>query len=349
MLRSKWEIYQNRIVGMPELLKRISVLLEEGYTLHESIEIMLSFHTKNDLYWQEKIKDVFKRGESTERIFEVLGLGRKHLLLIQIAEKTGTLSNSLNKLGAELEVQSKAIQKTKKALFYPFFLFVFIFVLFLLFRQYFLPNMEQMMSSRNGLDSSVLSLQLSKWFLRVPDTILLFIGLISIAVTIALYVLSKKSVPFQLKIIQSIPIIRYFWRLILTRHFAFVLGRLLLYGWSLQEALHVIKEQSFHRQLSYIAKMIEERVLYGDSLSRSVEMFDFFYYSFSRFIIHGEKIGMLGRELVIYADLLSGKINGILITTTKIVQPIMLAIIAVCVVAAYLSILLPLYNMMDFV
>lgn len=349
MLLSKWEIYRNRIFDIPELLKRISVLLEEGYTLHESIEIVLPFHTRNDEYWQEKIKDAFKSGESTECIFEILGLGRKHLLLIQIAEKTGTLSESLNKLGTELVIQTEALQKTKKALFYPIFLFLFIFVLFLLFRQYFLPNMEQMITSRHGLESSILSLQLSKWFLRVPDTIILLLCILSIAIAILLYVLSKKSVPFQLKIIQSIPIVRYFWRLILTKQFALILGRLLLYGYSMQEALHVIKEQSFHKQLSYIAKTIEARVLYGDSLSKAVGLFDYFFYSFPRFIVHGEKIGMLGRELVIYADLLNGKLNGILIATTKIVQPFMLAIIAVCVIAAYLSILLPLYNMMDFV
>lgn len=347
---SKWlERYKTRIQDIPEMLQRISTLLKEGYTLHESIEIILPFHTTKDSYWRGQIQTGVKDGETAVGLFKLLGLESKNLLIIQIAEQTGTLPQVLEKLGQELEVQAQAKQKTTRALFYPLFLFTMIFVMFLLFRQYFLPNMEQMLGFRNDLTVTIGSLQLSKLFLRLPDTIL-FIGCICFGVLVlAIYLLSKKSVAFQIRVVLALPIIRYYWRLLITKEFAFLLGRLLAYGWSIQDALNMIREQKLHKQLSYIATEIEKRILYGDHLSDTVQLYDYFFVGFERFILHGEKIGKIGEELLIYADLLGRKFNRSILTVTKIVQPLMLLVVALCVIAAYLSILLPVYNMLDIV
>lgn len=209
--------------------------------------------------------------------------------------------------------------------------------------------MEQMLGFRNDLTVTIGSLQLSKFFLRLPDTILLFCCICAIAIGIALYFLSKKSMAFQIRFILALPVVRYYWRLLITKEFAFLLGRLLAYGWSLQEALKMIREQQLHKQLSYIASEIENRILFGDDLSDTVKQYNYFFNGFERFISHGEKIGKLGEELLIYADLLGRKFNRSILMITKVVQPLLLVVIAVCVVAAYLSILLPVYNMLDIV
>lgn len=347
---SKWvERYQVRIQDIPEMLQRISALLIEGYTLHESIEIILPFHTAKDDYWRGKLQERVKEGETAVGLFQLLGLESKNLLIIQIAEQTGTLPQVLEKLGQELEVQMQAKQTTTRALFYPLFLFTMIFVMFMLFRQYFLPNMEQMLGFRNDLTVTIGSLQLSKLFLRLPDTILLFGCMSFVALLITIYILSKKSVAFQIRFMLALPVVRYYWRLLLTKEFAFLLGRLLSYGWSIQDALKMIREQSFHKQLSYIASEIEKRILFGDDLSNTIQLYEYFFVGFERFIAHGEKIGKLGEELLIYADLLGRKFNRSIMMMTKIVQPLLLIIIAACVIAAYLSILLPVYNMLDIV
>lgn len=341
--------YKMRIRDVPEMLQRISTLLTEGYTLHESIEIMLPFHTKYDDYWRAQLEDRVKQGDAAVGLFQLLGLDAKNLLIIQIAEQTGTLPQVLKKLGQELDVLMLAKQKTARALFYPLFLFAMIFVMFILFRQYFLPNMEQMLGFRNDLAASVAGVQLSKLFLRLPDTILFISVLSFVSLTVAIYMLSKKSVAFQIRFLLTVPIVQYYWRLVVTKEFAFLLGRLLVYGWSIQDALKIIHEQSFHKQLSYMAAELERRILFGEDLSNTVILYDYFFTGFDRFIAHGEKIGKLGEELLIYADLLTEKLNHAVLLITKVVQPLMLMIVAVCVIAAYLSILLPVYNMLDVV
>ena len=347
---TKWlKDYKIRIQNRPEMLQRISALLKEGYTLFESIEIILPFHTKDDGYWRVQLQEKVGQGYSAVGLFELLCIEPKNLLIIQIAEKTGTLPETLEKLSLEMEMQAEAKQRTKRALFYPLFLFSTIFLMFLLFRRYFLPNMEQMLGFRDGLTLSVGSIQLSRLFLRVPDTIIVIVLVLFLIIGSVLYILSKKSIGLQIRFILSIPIVRYYWRLIITREFAYILGRLLAYGWSMQEALNIIREQNYHRQLSYLVSEIENRLLFGDSLSTTVQLYDYFFDGFERFILHGEKIGMLGQELLLYSELLGQKLNRTILTATKIVQPFMLIIIAVCVIAAYLSIILPVYNMLDIV
>jgi competence protein ComGB len=70
---------------------------------------------------------------------------------------------------------------------------------------------------------------------------------------------------------------------------------------------------------------------------------------FSTFVEHGEKSGYLGKELVLYSELLTEKQEQLLYKILAFVQPTFFIIIAMCIVAAYVSLLLPIYHMIELV
>lgn len=350
MLERIFALFQRKeriqVVQFPQLLIRTSTLLKEGYTFAECIEMLIPYHLKNYSKWSTVIDQAFQDGAGPTKIFECLGMKRQYLLSIDLAEMTGNLSQTLYVVANQMQFAHETKNRIIKSLIYPTCLFILIVGLFIAFRLKFLPNIQQMMYSRAGY-SETSSIQWSKFFLHMPDYIItLSVGIVILLVLMGIYV-SRKRIDLQLAILLKIPFIRYYWRLIITKQFARTLGELLLTGFSLQAALEHLMNQSHQKQIAYIASTIQQRVIYGDTLAQSVLLSDFFYPKFNHFIAHGEQSGLLGRELMLYVELLDSKLQNIIKMITKTVQPMLFIIIAVCIVAAYLSILLPMYNMLD--
>ena len=235
-----------------------------------------------------------------------------------------------------------------KVLAYPALLFAFLLSLFFAFRTYFLPNMSLMVSSR-AQGQQTTSIQWAKFFLHTPDYFI-GLGIILGLILFGLFIyVKRKRVDFQLIFLFKIPLLGHLWKLILTRQFARSLGNLLLTGFSLQQALEQLKQQQHQAQLAYVSEVVQKRIIFGDSLGHTVQVLGYFYPKFEHFISHGEASGLLGRELIIYCELLDNRLQSMIRFVMGIVQPLMFIIIAACVIAAYLSILIPMYDLLDFI
>lgn len=332
----------------PTLLQRISTLLNEGYTFAHSIEMLLPYHVKHYEPVQLEISNILHNGGNVTQVFQFLRLDNQYLVSIEMAEVTGRLSEAIEIVSKQLIFQHQAKMKLLKVISYPIVLFSFLILLFFAFRTYFLPNMASVVSSRGQAEESA-SIQWSTFFLHMPDYIVVAgIFLCSVLIAFIVYV-RKKRIDIQIHLLFKIPLISLFWRLILTRQFSRHLGNLLLAGISLQDAFDHLKSQQHQKQIAYVAKTLQERILIGDSLSHAVVLIGFFYPKFEHFIAHGEASGLLGRELVLYCELLDEKLHKIIERFLAIVQPLLFIIIAICVIAAYLSILIPMYDVIEFI
>lgn len=333
---------------LPTLLQRISTLLNEGYTFVHSIEMLLPYHVKYYEPVQQEISNILRGGGSATQVFQLLRLDKQYLVSIELAEVTGKLSEAIGLVAKQLVFQQQAKSKFIKVMSYPLILFTFLILLFLAFRTYFLPNMSTVITSRVHSESSV-SIQWSTFFLHMPDYIVAAGIVLGIVLSLIIFYIRKKRIDLQLHLLFKIPLISLFWRLFLTRQFARHLGNLLLAGFSLQKAFDHLKSQQHQKQIAYIAGTIQERILIGDSLERAVEIVGYFYPKFEHFIAHGEASGLLGRELILYCELLDEKLQKIIERMLAIVQPLLFVVIAICIIAAYLSILIPMYDVIDFI
>src|SRR5690606_15017899 len=113
--------------------------------------------------------------------------------------------------------------------------------------------------------------------------------------------------------------------------------------------LEILKEQQLNKYLNFLSFTIEKKIIYGDSLSNAVQLTGYFFPKFQEFIKHGEKSGYLGREMLIYSDLLDEKMQSLLKTGLTFVQPLFFIFIALSIIAAYISILLPMYNIIEII
>lgn len=337
-----------KVSEFPAFLERIGDLLKEGYTFAHCIQMLLPFHMKQYEEVQQKVKDVLQDGGGATQVLQLLGLEKQYLVSIELAELTGQLAENVQIVSQQLTFQQEMKSQLVKVLTYPVLLFVFLMGLFLAFRTFFLPNISTMVTSRAQNDTST-SVQWSTFFLHMPDYIIILVAVLLSMIIAFIFYIKRKRVDLQLSLLFKIPVLGHFWKLLLTRHFSRVLGNLLLAGFSLQHALDHLKKQEHQIQITYVAQVLQERVILGDSLADAVQLDGYFYPKFEHFIAHGEASGMLGRELILYCELLDKRLQATIRFLMTMIQPLLFIIIAACVIAAYLSILIPMYDVLDFI
>nr|WP_106779864.1 competence type IV pilus assembly protein ComGB [Lysinibacillus timonensis] len=330
---------------IPPFLNRMSTLLYEGYTFSDSMNMLLPYHVENISYWREKINKNLRNGESIVEIFKIISIPNHFLVALKIAEEKGDLANSLKIISKQMDFHEKTKKKLLNLLTYPVALLSFLVVIFIAFRTFFLPNIENIIISRTNEGQD--NLAMTKWFLHIPDLLFLILLLLALFMSFFYHHFKKLTVESKMTLLNSVPIINYFFKLQITKQFSRFIGTLLLGGFSLQQTFEILKEQDLNPFIKLLALRIEKQIIFGESFSSSIRRVGFFLPKYEEFVEHGEISGYLGKELTIYSELLDEKLQDIIRIGLSFIQPIFFMIIALSVIAAYLSILLPMFNLIE--
>lgn len=341
----KWNIKQeDKLQNGPFFLKRLAELLDEGYTFYDSMQLLLPHHVKNYAKALKIIEEDLSAGHGVTHILQRIGFSSGSLLPIAIAEIDGNLGRALTEMANRMQSKEDKQKKLTALLIYPTVLFLFIAALLLAFRRLFLPNMEALALSRqaDGIASFLPSL-----VARIPDALFLsflfFVGFI----TVATFYYKRLPVDQKIRLMISIPMGGAFFIKLKTRDFANEMGSLLQSGLSLQNALTVLIEQELDFLLAEIARRVREQVICGEPFHTAIERTEGLTEQFSAFAKHGADSGHLAKELLIYSNHLNDMLDIQLSRALSMLQPILFSGIAICILAAYLAILLPVYGMLD--
>ncbi|MEK9198664.1 competence type IV pilus assembly protein ComGB [Ureibacillus sp. 179-F W5.1 NHS] len=338
---------KKKVKQLPAFLNRLSTLLNEGYTFADSIDMLLPYHVENLVYWRAIIYEKLKNGGKVIDILKSFPIPNHYLITLQIAEESGNIAEVLKTVSKQLEFTYQMRKKVVKLLSYPIFLSVVLMMIFIAFRTYFLPSITEIIRSRSKEVSGMVSI--SNLFLHLPDILFIISSSCFILFLIFFVHLKRKAISERINILLKLPVVNYFFKLQLTIRISKTLGELLVSGISLQQALDILQNQQLNQTIAYVARELERQVIYGELLSNAVSILAWFSPKFEEFIKHGEKSGYLGRELLIYCDLLEEKLQTNIQFIIAIVQPCFFILIAVCIIAAYLSILLPMYELIELI
>ena len=348
-----FQLYYNRatkwrVREQAQLIQRLSVLMQEGYLFPQAISMLLPHHVEAHEDIQQQIDEKFRQGVGVTSILETLQLAKYHLVAIKVAENNGHILEALKGVAKQMIINERTKKKLIKLLIYPVILILFLLLLFFVFRTIFLPNIERMVSSRS-MEAKETSIALSNMLLHIPDFVMVTVLIVIVSLLIFHFYLKRQPIPQQLTILLKIPLFHIYIRLSWTRQFAAYLGSLLQSGFSLQASLQILEEQQFQPFLQHLSRRIKERVIFGESLTQAVQLVAVFHKDFSTFVEHGEQSGYLGKELTLYSELLMEKQEQLLHKMLAFIQPSFFIVIAICIVAAYVSLLLPIYHMVDLV
>lgn len=335
-----------QIINQSAFLKRLASLLKEGYTFHEGLILLIPHHHKEYDELLRSIENDLKEGAEVSTILSRLGFSKSILLPIVISEVDGRLAEALEGIAVRLQMIEQRRKKLKSILLYPLVLFFFMAVLLVAFRNYFLPNMQMLSMTRNddatGL-VSVLPIIVSK----MPDIVIASSITTMFVVCVVLVFYRRMSPEKQILFIMKLPIIGSLISKIKTRDFAGEMGSLLDSGISMQDALAILANQEVDVLVSEMAKVLKGYVIYGEPLDQAIRLTNGLRKELSAYAKHGADTGHLGKELLIYSDHLHQTIEEELTKWLSLLQPFLFTILALCILAAYLALLLPVYDLFN--
>lgn len=316
--------------------------MAEGYLFPSALTLLLPMHTAQVDEALTGMDQILKRGGTAAEVLKFLGFRERVLFPVEIAEFHGRLGESIGGIATSFSRTEEVQKKLRNILIYPVSLLFITAGLFLFFRTNYVPNLTALIASlqKDGEGAGV-----PVYLLHIPDVaigVFLLIGLVSFA--FRAYV--KRQAPSRrIQLLLALPVIgklmRLYWSQLASRE----LGALLHGGLSLQEALRLLGNQQHHEIIGHIADILHEEVKTGLPLSDALARHSFAAADMAHFIRHGEASGMLGKELMLYSDVLLDRIELAAKRSLKIIQPSFFVLIAICIVAAYLAILLPMYNL----
>ncbi|PIC65382.1 hypothetical protein CSV79_01815 [Sporosarcina sp. P13] len=337
---------KKKLVKPAEFLHRLSVLLGEGYTFHEGLILILPYHTKDYEERLEQVEAELKSGYGVSHILKSLGFSKSIMLPIAIAEVDGNLLRALNEVANRVNRRADKQKQIQKLLAYPAVLFSFLLLLLVAFRQFFLPNFEALSIMRTDEQTGIVQL-LPYVVSAIPDLLLAMVILTVLSYVVIRFWIKRLTSAQIIRKILTVPVAGPFFNEMKTRDFANELGSLLQSGLSLQSALGVLKEQTEDLILAEITRQLSSYVIYGESLHEAIRLTDGLSDRLADFAKHGADTGYLSKELMIYSEHTGEQLEEKMNQWITILQPALFGILAICILLSYLSILLPVYKMID--
>ncbi|MFS0689733.1 competence type IV pilus assembly protein ComGB [Sporosarcina sp. 179-K 8C2 HS] len=334
------------IENRPAFLGRLAVLMQEGYTFHDGVVLLLPHHSKQYNELIEQVENDLMAGLGVTDILSRLGFSSTILLPIVIAEVDGRLPVALKGIAERMKQSEERKRKLRNLLLYPFILFSFLAIFLVVFRSYFLPNLEAMAVARNEEATGIVSM-LPLLVSRLPDALIGCGVILIISVGIGAVFYRKMPPSRKISFIMSIPFIGSFFSKVITRDFSGEIGSLLQSGLPMQDALEVLVEQKVNPILSEVAMTIKGHVVYGENFDTAIELTDGLRKELCSYAKHGSDTGHLAKELQLFSENLHDMIEEELGKWLALLQPALFAILAICILAAYLALLLPVYSMFD--
>lgn len=324
-------------------IKRLSQLLNQGYSIDEAL---------NALKWYSKWRDIteylmveLEKGRSFDQALADLNFHDSIVSFIHFAMYHGQLIDALNQSVELVQNHLAIIARFKQTIRYPMVL-VFSFIILLFFIQtYIYPAFIQLYSSFTATSSIVFSAIRTINFLYY--LIIIFISLFVLLVVIWIMAKEKLPMSLRLKVLNKLPIIRYYFKKQMTFLFSIHLSSLLEAGITLKDGLKIMVEQDDHSLLSYNCSLIQKDLTTGLPVSEAFRNHPYFSRELQHIFYHQNTNQRLKRDLLTFANLTIDQLQTSLEKGIKILHPTILAIVALCIIFVYLSILIPMLQLIQ--
>ncbi|WP_191565253.1 competence type IV pilus assembly protein ComGB [Metabacillus idriensis] len=340
-IKKRWVLKDQAI-----FLKRLSSLLEKGYSLNEAMKftaIDLSEEKKQDILF---CLNELSKGVLLRTTFEKLQFHSEVLSYLYFSEKHGNLEFALREGGEMLNRKMIQHEKLKKVLQYPLFLFFTIGILMYISQSVIAPQFEQIYRSMN-LKQSFLTEVL--FFIFQGSTFFMVLLVLLFICCLIFYVAFFKNLLPQEKMRMSmkIPLWKKFALLLNSYYFSLQLSNLLKSGLSIYESLTVFENQNllpfFRDEAAWFIRQLKK----GDRFEVLVERNDFYEKELTQVVAHGQANGHLARELYTYSQFVLERIETKMMKWIMLIQPAAYLAVGLTVLIMYLSMILPMYHMME--
>ncbi|MGG3623840.1 competence type IV pilus assembly protein ComGB [Bacillus gobiensis] len=338
---SKWSINDQAF-----FLKRTGEMIEKGYTLLEALSfIYLQLNPHQQKHIDEGIKQL-TTGDPFYKVLETIGFQRDVISIHYFAEQHGNLSFALKQSGDLLYRRVSQAEKFKRVAKYPLFLIFVVAIMLYIIQAVIVPQFSSIYQSMN-LDTSFGITFLFAFFSSLKYVLLLFTLLIAYCVVYYFIVFRHRTPSAKMALLIKLP----FWGkqilLLNSYFFSLQLSNLLKSGLSIYDSLKAFRDQSFLPFYQEEAETFIQRLKHGEDIGQLLKDHPYYEKDLSKVVKHGQINGQLDRELFTYSQFLLERLERKAEKWSSILQPAIYGFVGFMIVVVYLSMLLPMYHMMN--
>jgi competence protein ComGB len=340
-MSKKWSL-----LDQGNFLKKMGELLDRGYSYSEAVESLL-YQMSPKRHKELKIcLEELKAGQPLYVVLENLKFQKDLIGYIYFADKHGGMLEAISE-GSKMTLNKNTnLQKFKKAIFYPMFLFFITNILFIFVEKTLLPQYFSLYESM-GLEVNFFTKVVATFGSLLPRITSIFLLSIFLLFLGYYFYFSKLPILNQRKYLLRVPLIGPCLRLIQTQNFTLQLGYLLSGGLSLHESLLLFKhapQNVFYRDIGTI---MTEKLKKGEEFPQILIFLSVFEKELPLVFNHGQTNGKLDKELLFFSQSCLKKFEEMMEKGLKLIQPVLYGMIALIVVSMYLSIMLPMFKMLN--
>lgn len=324
-------------------LDKLALLLDQGYSIVDALTIL-----KVNRQWEQTIDSLIEKlqsGLTFDQALVDLQFDSQIVSFIYFALQHGNLTEAMQQSVRFINQQIKLFNQFKQVIRYPIVLLSFFLIVLFAINLYVYPAFLQLYSTQSQ-PASILLIAI-----QLVDVI--FIGLYALIIISVLSLILITIIKHRLTIEQKVNLAhfvrlpRFFIKKYCSLMFATHFSSLLEAELPFKSCLTLIVEHKKDSFLSYYCQAILTDLNNGLSLDDSLKKHDYFEANLNALFMTKANHSLIKRDLRTYATL---SLDQIRVTTYKVInyiQPTIFIIIAISVVFIYLSILLPMLQLIQ--
>ncbi|MBD1378837.1 competence type IV pilus assembly protein ComGB [Metabacillus arenae] len=328
------------------LLQQLSSLLSKGYTLNEALQFVMMHLSKQKKEEIERCLQQLKQGIPFQETLQQLKFHKDVLAILLFSEEHGDLCYALNESSKLLDQRLSHLEKITKVIRYPLFLLFSVSIMIYIIQGVIGPQFQSMYQSMNISPSFFTSLLLYM-FEGIKWAFYLFLGVIVLLLVFYFLVFRKKSPHEKMSYYVRIPLINHFIRLFNSYFFSAQLSSLLRAGVSVFDSFQIFKDQHYMPFYKEEGIRVIEGLTRGEMLESLFLKSNFYDDKIVQVIAYGQANSQLSRELYTYSQFLLDQLERKVEKWTTVIQPAIYLFVGIVVLIVYLSILMPMYQMMN--
>ena len=341
-----------RIKGqtMAVFYSQLAGLLHSGVPLLRALNVLREQSTDDRL--KTVLAEIHQQVEDGASLAEAMArypraFSEMAINMIRAGGEGGFLEEALERVAAFTEQQEDLKARTAGALAYPAFLAVAGTVIVTVLIVFFVPRFEELFAQlreRGELPTMTIWLLGLSRFLQSWGIVLLPLLLIA-GLLLSVQARTERGRRFVDYWKIRLPLLGSVFRNLAVARFCRVLGTLLRNGVPILRSLEISRDATGNRVLSEAIEHASENVTAGESLARPLKASGHFPPNVIEMIVVAEESNTLEKVLVETADQLERQTARRLDLAVRLLEPILLLILAGCVLIVVIALLVPVIKM----
>lgn len=324
-------------------LKQLNRLLENGYTLIHGLEVIT---------WDKKLKtpartisSKLKKGASLDEAFEYADFHSAICTYLYFARVNGDITGSLQKAMEIFDHRVRYTKKFRQIIRYPMFLLIIFGLLLYFIQQFVLPSFADIFQSSTQAAGTVnLSLLLIDVLGGFALVMLLLFGIILL---IWLRTKNNLMIEQQIKVYYKIPVYRSFLKLQTSFLFAIHFSTLLKTGMSYNQILSHMAQQKELPIIAHYSQLLMEELTRGLPMANLLSQMSLMENQLSAIFQKNVDITTLEKDLTVYADIMTEEIERKTMRMLTFIQPVFFGVLASFIIFIYVTLMWPMFQLIQ--